>query len=348
MSTAQFAPSAILSLSMAPGRARMAEMLRSIPGVAETLQANPTLTDLKWLGDRVGLHYCDGATILEIDPTQLQPTNVPFVGSVPVEMQALVTSLLAAVNMPVYVTLDVENRDNAARLLEELSQQIFLKQGQLMPGLSTHFDAYRMPDYKEHPIYVYSGQLYAVKIRLHVAVVGDQLVAATKPEILCEVIDANQNKDRQPPQTAHILVRFNRHGIKLLHDEVQLYWAEKSRIACHRNIISIYNLCNLYHIPVEEAPRLSEAKYGMRYYCPEDGAYSYDAERDEVSCGIHGNRKHSMQHAPADRKPAFDRFIESLDEVVASLKFQDDALITTVEIARAQGERTPESPGAKE
>ena len=94
MSTAQFAPSAIVSLTMVPGRAHAAEMLRSIPGVAETLQANPTLTDLKWIGDRVGLHYCDGATILEIDPTQFQATNVPFLGSVPVETQAMVAALL--------------------------------------------------------------------------------------------------------------------------------------------------------------------------------------------------------------------------------------------------------------
>jgi hypothetical protein len=336
LGTARIAPSAVASLLMVPGRENIAKFFRAVPGVAETLQADPTLTDLKWIGDRVSLHYCDGETILQIDPTELKETNVPMIGRLPLAMQAGVGALLAAVNMPVYVSVDVENRDSAARLLEQLSQQIFLTQHTLLSDIRSKFDAYRLPDYKKHAIYVFSGQLYAMRLRVHVALVGDQLVAATKPEVLREVIDASGAQEAHPPTEAHMLLRLNRRALGRLYDDLQLYWEEKSRIACHRNIISIYNLCKLYDTPVEQIPRLSEAKYGVRYFCPDGGEYSFDAQRDQVSCGVHGNREHSRQDLRLDRRSSFAEFIDSLDEIMASLRFQDDALIATLEIARSQ------------
>ena len=90
-----------------------------------------------------------------------------------------------ALKMPVYATIDVESRDQAAKLLQQLSQRVLL-QGTDLVGLRLSADAYRLPDYKGHPLYVFGVELYAVKLRLHVAVVGDQLVVATKPGLLAE------------------------------------------------------------------------------------------------------------------------------------------------------------------
>ncbi len=338
--TARIAPSAVGSLVMVPGRKNIAQMLTSIPGMTETLQANPTLTDMAWIGDRVGIHLCDGEMVLQIDPTKITAASVPMLGEVPVEMQAAVGALIMAINMPVYVTVDVENRASAERLLEQLSQQVFLKKNDLFGGLSAKMDSYRLPDYKDHAIYVFSGEVYALKVRLHVALVGDQLVAATKPGILREVIDVSEAEETRPSQPAHIMIRLNRRALGHMYDDVQLYWAEKARTACHRNVIAIYNLRKLYGTPIEEIPRLSDAKYGVRYYCPDDGDYSFDAERNQVVCSVHGNREQSKQHARLDRRSSFARFIEGIDEIVASLRFEDDALITTVEIVRS----TPKDP----
>jgi len=343
LGTGRIAPSAVVSIAAVPGREKIAQTLIGIPGVAETLKANPTLTDLKWLGDRMSLHYCDGE-VLEIDPLQLRPTSVPFIGKVPVETQAVVAARLAATKLPVYVTIDVENRESAARLLEQLSQQIFLKKEDLA-GIPTTLDAYRLPDYKGHAIYVFSAQVYAMKIRLHAALVGDQLVAATKPEVLHQVIDAAEEKETRPPAPAHLLVRLNRRGLGRLHDEFQLYWAEKARIACEHNIGSIYNLYKLYNTPIDQIPRLSDAKYGVRYFCPDHGEYAYDAQRDRVVCSVHGNREQARQNPRLDRKSSFAEFMEGLEEIVATLRFQDDALLATVEIARSSGEKKkPDSP----
>ena len=336
--TAKIAPSAVVSVAAVPGREKIAGLLREIPGVAETLKANPTLTDLKWLGDRMSLHFCDGEAILELDPMQLRPTTVPFLGRVPVETQVVAGALLTATKLPVYVTVDVENRESASRMLEQLSQQIFLKKDKLA-GIDTTLDAYRLPDYKGHPVYVFSAQIYAVKVRLHAALVGDQLVAATKPEVLRQVIDAAEGKETAPGAPAHLVVRISRRGLGRLHDDVQLYWAEKARIACQRNISSIHTLYKLYNMPIDQIPRLSDAKYGVRYFCPDHGEYSYDAERDRVVCSVHGNREQSRQNPRLDRKSSFAEFMEGLEEVVATLRFQDDALLATVEIVRSGGEK---------
>jgi hypothetical protein len=335
--TARIAPSAVSSLVAVPGRENIGQFLREVPGVAEALKANPTLTDLSWIGDSAGLHFCDGESILQIDPAAMRTHNLPMLGNVPLSTQIFAASAIGALNMPIYVTVDVENREKASQLLEQLAQEIFLKRESVF-GLAATLDGYRLPDYKQHAIYVFSGQLYAVKIHLHVALVGDQLVAATKPEILREVIDAAGAEETRPPIPAHMLLRFNRSALDDLYDDLQLHWAEKSRVACHRNIISIYNLCRLYDVPIDDVWRLSETKYGVRYFCPDQGEYAFDAERSQVVCSVHGNREHSRQNPGLDRKSSFARFIESLDEIIASLRFQDEALIATVEIVRSGAE----------
>jgi hypothetical protein len=330
--TAHIAPSAVASVGAVLGRKQIADFLRELPGVAETLEADPTLTDLNWIGDRLSVNVCDDDTVIEIDPLRLRTLDqVP--GRPTVMQQGIVTLGLWASKLPVYVTIDVEDRDKATRLLEQLSARIFLKRGDFF-GLPTRLDAYRLPDYKGQAVYVLSYQLYAIKVRLHVSLVGNQLVAATKPETLREVIDAASLKEERPAAEAHLLLRLNRRALGRLNDNLQLYWEEKSRLACHSNIISMWTLGKLYDVPLTEVNRLLEAKYGVVCYCPDGGEYGWDTRRDQVVCSVHGNRQQSRQRSGLDRKSSFGVFMESIDEIVASLRFQEEALLTTVEIVR--------------
>jgi hypothetical protein len=333
LDTARLAPSAIASVILVPGRKNAAEYLRLIPGIAEVVQEDPTLTDLSWLGDRLSLNFCDGETILEIDPTRLGVLDVPFMGQAPFPLQCAAAAVLTATTLPVYVTIDFEDRQKAERLLTQFSERIFLKQGKLGP-LPTALDAYRLPDYKEHPMYVLDGQVYALTLRLHIALVGDQFVLSTRPEVLREVIDASQNAPNENAVKAHMLVRFNRNGLERLRDNVEMYWAEKARRACHRNIMSIYNLHKLYDAAIEDIPELSQAKYGVRYFCPDSGQYHYDAERNQVICSVHGNREHSRQSLGLNEKSSFAEFINSVNEITAALRFEQEAMITTITIDR--------------
>ncbi len=327
------APSAVVSLAAVPGRKAAGQALRLIPGVEEALRADPTLTDLGWLGDRASLHFCDGETILEIDPARLRSLDIPLGIPAPVTAQVLAAAALTATEVPTYATLEVEDRDKAARLLRLLARQAPLQKGKFL-NVSTALDAYRLPDYKKHERYVFTFRVYAVKARLHVALVGNRLVAATKEHVLHEVIDAAAAAPDKDAPAAHVLMRFNVRALGRLHDNFSLSWAEKSRRACHHNAISIYNLVKLYDVPVKEVDRLSEAKYGVRYFCPEHGVYEYDAGRDQVVCSVHGNRQDARQDVRLGRRSSFARFLAGLDEVVARLRFQDEALFATVEIAR--------------
>lgn len=327
----RFAPSAIGSMVLVTGRQRAGQLLKTIPGIREALEADPTLTDLSWIGDRVGLHYCDGETVLQIDPSNLQD-KLPIM-DFPTALKIMGSGVVMAAGMPVYGTIDVENREKAERLLELMSKEVFL-QGGFSGVIPTQLDAYRLPDYKEHAIYVFSIQVHAIKLRLHVALVGDQLVAATKPEVLHEVIDAGDRDAEASATSGHLLVRFNRQALNKMYDDVQMYWAEKSRLACHRNTILIYNLHKLYGTSIEDVPALAEVKYGIRPYCPDHGEYSYDRLTNRCVCNVHGNREFSRQKPRVDQASSFSEFINTLQEVNLVLQQNEDSLIATATVIR--------------
>ncbi len=325
------ARSAFVSVGAVVGRERIAATLRKIPGIPEVLAADPTLTDLAWVGERVTLHVCDDDTILEVDPTRLRTLNL--FGEISLFQQSTLTTAIMATSLPTYITIDIEDADKARRFLDLLTSKIFLKQGQFY-GFETEFDAYRLPDYHGHANYVLSYRLYATKVRLHVALVGERLVAATKLQPLKEVIDAADTAPTSNIEPAHMLVQLNLRALDRFKDDLELYWAERSRRACHGNIMSIYNLIKLYDLPMDEINRLSEAKYGVTYFCPDGGVYIYDPDSDSVTCSVHGNRRNSRQEVGLSNNSSFARLVESLDEINARLRFRDDGLIATLELVR--------------
>ncbi|MDA0586751.1 MAG: hypothetical protein O3C17_01950 [Planctomycetota bacterium] len=171
------------------------------------------------------------------------------------------------------------------------------------------------------------------------SLVKGRLVAATRPETLKEVIDASEADARKgETRLAHAMVRVNLRAMNRMKGDVRMYWAEKARLASHRNIMPIYNLISLYDVPVGEVNRLSDAKYGVTYFCPGGGEYVYDKARDQVSSTVFGNRQNARQDVTEDGKSGFDRFFNSLDEINASLRFTDGATIATVEIVRSKKE----------
>jgi hypothetical protein len=236
-------------------------------------------------------------------------------------------------SLPGYATIDIVDGDKAQRFLDILTSKILLK-GDTIMDLPAVFDAYRLPDHKGQANYVLSYQWYALKVRLHVALIGDQLIAATEPQTLRDVIDAANGAPEKTPVPAHLQMSLNFANMQRFKEDLRLYWSEKSRLACHHNIMAIYNLIKLYEVPMNEVDRLSQAKYGVIYFCPEGGAYAYDPARDQVECGIHGNRQHSRQDLGLADGGSFTRFVESLQTFVTRLRFDGDSLHVTLELAR--------------
>jgi hypothetical protein len=337
LDTSRVARSAVLSFLAVPGQERIAGFLRNLPGVSESLAADPTITDLSWLGDRIELHYCDASTIVEVDPTRLRRLQVPLMGEAPLPLQSMVAAALWSVQVPMYLAIDLADREKAARLLDKLSQRLFLENNQLL-GFPVTLDAYRLPDYKKHAVYVFSYQLYAVKVRLHAALVGERLVVATRPHVLHEVIDAAEAATNPQALQGQLLLRLNGQALEKMYDDLNLYWSERARLACNRNAISIYNLVKLYDVSVEEAGKLAETKYGVRYFCPDGGEYHHDADRDQVFCSVHGNRRHSRQQPELGGQSSFAQLLAKFDRVTAVLRFEEEALMATVEISRKRDE----------
>jgi hypothetical protein len=333
LGTADYAKSSVASLALTPGRKAIGEWIRAIPGAPEALEADPTLTDLAWLGDRVTMHFCDDDMMIEIDPTRLEEVK-QFGFPVSVPLQAGVAGAVTALTLPTYATIDVEDEEKAQRLLELLRSRIFLEGGGNLAGLETRLDAYRLPDYKGRAIYVMSYQVYAVRVRLHLALVGGKLVAATKQDTLEQVIDAAGTEPDQPPQKANGLLRINFRAMEQMKDDLQMYWAEKARQASHDNIMPLYVLVKLYDVSVEEANKISDAKYGVTYFDPGGGKYVYDADRDQVYSTVFGNRRNARQDVTLDDDSPFAQFFNRLEEITASLRFEDDVLMGDVRITR--------------
>jgi hypothetical protein len=254
-----------------------------------------------------------------------------------VPTQSMIASLVTATNLPAYIAMDVEDEAKASRLLESVTSKIFLEQSNVA-GFKGDIDAYRIPDYKKHSVYVLTFQVYAFKLRLHLALVGGQLVAATKAATLRDVIDAETNPKQQQPANGHAMLRLNFRAMEKMKLNVRLYWAEKARQACHRNIMPIYNLIKLYDVPIEEVNKLSDAKYGVTFFCPDGGDYKYDADRDQVYSTVYGNRQRARQNLSINDDSSFGRFFNSLDEITTTLRFNDDAVFTTIEITRTKVE----------
>ena len=333
LGTSRIAGSAILSLQAVPGRSHIANFLRVVPGVPEVLESDPTLTDMSWLGDEVSVHYLDDSAILEVDPTRLQ--RVSSYMEIGVPQQAAASALLAAVNLPVYLAVDVEDEDKASRLLDQLSSRIFLNRSDFY-GLPTQFDAYQLPAYKDHKVYVLSYQFYAVKIRLHVALVSGRLVAATRLPGLREAIDAASNPVDEHAPELHAQFRINLRAIDKLQTDLQMYWNEKLREAAHRNIMPIYTLIKLYNVPVDQVNALSDAKYGVSYFCPGGGDYAYDAGSDQVQSTVYGNRQKAKQPLSVNEKTGFSKFLSSVEEITAGIRFQDEGMISIVNVKRSK------------
>lgn len=325
------AESSLVSMQLAPGREQVAQFLQIIPGMSQALNLDPTLTDLSWLGDQVSLHFCDDDTVFEVDPTRLRTLNVMF--NPTIGQQLFAASALSALTLPTYITIDVEDADKAERLLKNLTSRLFLESRDLA-GLPTELDGYQLPDYKNHSMYVLSYRLYALKIRLHLAIVDGRLVAATEPHLVHEVIDATENNAIAGNElSGHGRVSLNLQAMEQIRPDVELYWAERARHAAHRNIMPIYNLIKLYDVPIDQVNQLADAKYGVTFFSP-DGEYTYDPATDQVSSTVYGNRQNPRQDMKLDETSSFRRFFDRLKRVDATLLFSDQGLKAHVEIHR--------------
>lgn len=324
------AKSVIASADLLSAGETIRDTLRGLPGVAAVLQDDPTLTDLNWLGDHASVNFCDTHAIVEIDPMRLKPITFPL------PMTSLQQSVIAAgvfaTTSPVYIAVDVEDSDKADRFLKMLTSRVFLHEQSTSGEITSELDSYRLPAYRDHNICVVSFRLYVARLRLYLCAVKNQLIIATAPDILKEVIDASLLDVPDRTENAQIAVRLRLSAMQRFRDDLRIYWEEHVRRASHRNIMPIYTLIHLYGVSIDEVDGLSDAKYGVTYFCP-DGDYEYDAQRDQVTSTVYGNREDARQEVPDQATSSFAKAFDSIRDVLFTLHFSERTISGRIEFA---------------
>ena len=160
----------------------------------------------------------------------------------------------------------------------------------------------------------------------------NQLVIATAPDILKEVIDASLLDVPDRTENAQFAVRLRLSGMKQFRDDLRVYWEERARRASHRNIMPIYTLIHLYGAPIDGIDDLSDAKYGVTYFCP-DGDYVYDALRDQVTSTVYGSREDARQDVPDQKISSFSKAFDAVGDVLFTLHFSERTISGRVESA---------------
>lgn len=314
------AKSTIASIDISTSDTMIQDFVRDLPGVAPVLNDDPTLTDLQWLGDRASMNFSDTHSILEIDPLRLKPLAFPF--PLTTSQQTFVAAILFATDSPAYLAIDVNDSDKSDRFLQMLTSQVFLQDSGNLGPLDSKLDSYRLPDYKDHSISVVTYRLYAIRLRLYLAAVGNQLIVASEPGILREVIDASLENVAPRTVDGQMAIQLRPTAMKEFREDLRIYWEEHARKASHSNIMQIYTLLNLYQVPLEEIGTLSDAKYGVTYFCP-DGEYQYDEATGQVSSTVYGNRQHARQDAPKDEQSSFSQAFDAINDVLFTLDFSE-------------------------
>ncbi|GEM_PF-6300439 len=95
--------------------------------------------------------------------------------------------------------------------------------------------------------------------------------------------------------------------------------------------VVIYTLIHLYGVTVEGVDAISDAKYGVTYFCP-DGEYNYDADRDQVYSTAYGNREEAWQKVPNPQQSSFEKTFDRLQDVLFSVQMTEDSVQGQLEV----------------
>ncbi|MEP3479351.1 MAG: DUF3352 domain-containing protein [Fuerstiella sp.] len=319
----QPAKSTIARIDVGTSESMIRDFVRDLPGVAPVLEDDPTLTDLQWLGDRASLNFSDTHSILEIDPLRLKPQSFPL--PLTSMQQTILAAIIYGTDAPAYLAIDVDDPDKSERFLQMLTTRVFLhKSGSLGP-LESELDSYRLPNYKEHSISVVTYRLYALRLRLYLAAVGDQLIIATESGLLREVIDASLLNAKPRTVEGQLAVQIHPQAMREFREDLRVYWEEHARIASHNNIMPIYTLLNLYAVPIDQVDSLSDAKYGVTYFCP-DGEYVYNDATQQVTSTVYGNRQNALQEPPQNKLSSFAKAFDAVSNILFTLNFSDNKI----------------------
>ena len=174
---------------------------------------------------------------------------------------------------------------------------------------------------------------------VYYAAIGDGFYVSTQAGALRRLIDRIQPAETamtRPPELIRAnLVCYVAPGAAQLSRPALQYWLEQQALPLSlRNTAQVYLLgrCGaLDDRPLDDA---AGAHLGYRLICPDGGTYRYDRETDSAACSVHGSLYSSPRlSAPPEGSP-LGKLLDSVDRLLAYLRFTKEGLHTTLEIRR--------------
>jgi hypothetical protein len=254
-----------------------------------------------------------------------------MLGWMDLKEQLMFSTILSAINLPVYAVLDLKDEELAKTIVRQLLASWTAKSmGQgARRGQEFGVEQYASDKHNKHTVNTISVRLFVIKLRLHWSIAKGRMVISTKRPVLERVLDALDNTDRKEAKgNVHLDIRPRAYD-KLL-PTAQAGWQERTRRACVNNLLPMYELNTCYRATGDAVATTARRVHGEVPYCPSGGKYTYDALRNTIYCTVHGNHSHPRQPVTPTGNERIIKFLRHLSAASVNFRFTKEGIHTRV------------------
>ena len=173
---------------------------------------------------------------------------------------------------------------------------------------------------------------------VYFATIGDAFYVSTQARALRALIDqraeARAADSQEPAIPAHMLLYAAPAAAEKARPAVDYLLEQRAYSVSGRNLMQLWLLgrCGvLDRLSIDDATR---AYLGHRLVCPDGGEYRYDQEAGTAVSSIHGSLPKLTRLDALPEGSPLRRVLDSVRQVIASLRFSEEGLNTTLEIRR--------------
>jgi hypothetical protein len=245
--------------------------------------------------------------------------------------------IIASLNLPVWMSVSVKDPERLDRLLTAFRGFV---DSEVRRDWRREFDRwsadfYDLPAYKGVSIHVFGIKILGLlKWRVFYARVGDRLYAASKDYVLRDIVDAFvEGKRDRPGEPATAAFTLDPRAFDRILTDLHLGWAEHARTACQNNQSGLWAaLLATGGKDVAKAQQWSADRRGLRFFCPDQGAYTVEPDSGQVTCSVHGGRWEAKQEAEPRTLARSKRFLDRLGPASVFLTFTPEGLKTRISL----------------
>ncbi|MBM4059981.1 MAG: hypothetical protein FJ265_02645 [Planctomycetes bacterium] len=294
------------------------------------------------LGDEIALHVADAAPMFDFSLPRFFGEIYGWFGRSAGFEEAMVGFLVAALNAPVYATVEVRDAAVVDAFLERLDGLLALRARQQREDWWWEFELDFSHLAVGVPVRCARVGFSALGWRLYWARVRDHVVIATKKEIVDELARGDAvpapAASPAPAATGHALLQLRPEAWRAVRPDYELGWAENARRACLDNQGPVQNLLRVLPAEVRgdrkalagRLEALARTVYGGRFYCPDGGEYLPDG--DGLRCSVHGTPQQPRQTQAPAKDSEVGRMLAGFRGLRATLTFLPEGLRAVVEV----------------